>query len=203
MRALDIHADVVVFLVEEDPGEADYLYDLKRLMSFSGNRLRKKHNQLRQFGREFEGRFTVSPLTEAGLGPVLALARKLNDFQEPSDGIDEENLALNRLEAEFGDPDLELRGIVLTIDGAVAGFSIYSPLGEGVADIHFEKASRDFRNAGTAVTCALVRTLVQQGFTMMNREQDLNDAGLRQAKRSWEPVALHRRGNLILQQAPQ
>ena len=186
------------FTVENDPGEADYLYDLAHLVALSGSRLRKKHNQIRQFEREFAGRFRFTPLNTGNLGAVLRLARELNSLQEPSGSIAEENLALDRLETEFADPALELRGIVLEIDGRTAGFSIYSPLGETVADIHFEKASREFRNSATMLTFALAESLLRQGFTVMNREQDLGDAGLRQAKRSWDPAALYSRGTLAV-----
>lgn len=189
------------FMLKEDPGEADYLYDLSHLAALSGSRLRKKHNQIRQFERDFAGRFQVLPLRRDNLAPVLELARELNRRQEDSGSIAEENLALDRLEAEFDDPDLELRGIVLEVDQAVAGFSIYSPLGETAADIHFEKASREFRNSATMLTFALVETLLKQGFTTMNREQDLGDGGLRQAKHSWDPSELYCRGTLAVRPA--
>mgnify|MGYP000870051493 CR=1 FL=1 len=194
---LDRHPDwEAFFTIEFDPGEADYIYQLDHLIALDGARLRKKHNLIRQFERDCAGRFQVIPVASGNLPEILDFADRLNRMQEPAPGIVEENLALRRLAAEFADPGLALGGIVLMVDRHVAGFSIYSPLSPELADIHFEKADRRIHGSGAKLTYELARSLRSRGFVRMNREQDLNDSGLRQAKHSLDPEYLYRRGNL-------
>ncbi len=183
------------FEVEFDPGEADYIYDLARLNAFAGARLRKKHNLVRQFERDYAGRFRVEKLNGQNLGDLLALARRINSYYSDEGSIAEENRALVRLEQEFGEPTLNLGGIVLYVMDRAAGFSVYSRLCGGLADIHFEKADREFHGSGAMVTAKLVEQLLSENFTAMNREQDLGEPGLRQAKQSLDCDHLYRRGN--------
>ena len=186
------------FALDDDPGDYDYIYDLAHLHSFSGAKLRKRHNQLRQFERNYEGRFDVKKISGDDLAEVCALAAVLSQaYWSDSTGL-EEKLAFDELQNCWDDPALKLAGIALYVDEKLAGFSIYSALNNEIADIHFEKASREYIGCAAKVTAALVDRLLAENYRFMNREQDLNEDGLRQAKRALDPAMYWKRLNIEL-----
>ena len=186
------------FDFEIDPGEADYIYDLAHLASFSGSKLRKRHNQLRQFEREYEGAFRVEKMNRGHMVQVYALAEKLSGAVWTTDSGAEEKLAMQRLELLWDDPNCRLAGVLLYVQDVPAGFSIYSPISPGIADIHFEKADHAFTGSGAKLTAGLTGQLLAENFRYMNREQDLNVEGLRRAKRSLDPEHCFERASITL-----
>jgi hypothetical protein len=81
---------------------------------------------------------------------------------------------------------LNFTGGTICIEGKIEAFSMGERLNENTAVIHIEKANPAFEG--------LYQTLSQMfteqacsGFTYINREQDLGEGGLRQAKLSYHP----------------
>ena len=186
------------FEVEEDPGEFDYIYDLEHLAGFAGARLRKRHNQFKQFERAYEGRYLVRNIAFDDLKHIRRFAAELSIEKWQSESGLEEKLAFERLESVWQEKSSGLAGVMLEVDGKLAGFSIYSPLNKKLADIHFEKADRRYCGCGVKLTRALVEELLNKGFRQMNREQDLNIEGLRRAKQALDPEYFYRRFTLKL-----
>ena len=184
-------AELMTF--ENDPGEADYIYSLEHLQSFSGSKLRKRHNQLRQFDREYENRWFCREIKAGDLAEIRSLAEKLSQTYWSDDTGLEERLAFDRLPEVWNLPSVGLSGIVLYVDDHIAGFSIYSPLTDNMVDVHIEKADHAYRGCGAKLTSELVNTLLRKGFCYMNREQDLNLDGLRRAKCALDPDHLFER----------
>lgn len=181
-----------------DPGEADYIYDLAHLATFSGSKLRKRHNQVRQFEREYEGCYQVKEIQFSDLDKIIDFARTQSGAMWDSASGNEEKLALGRLKELWNNPDTALAGIVLETDGILSGFSIYSPLTAGTVDIHFEKADHTYRGCGAKLTAALVEHLLNKNYAFMNREQDLNEPGLRRAKEALDPACKFERASIHL-----
>ena len=182
-----------IFNLELDPGEADYIYTLEHLQSFSGSKLRKRHNQVRQFDREYENCWKVESITFDMLDEIIEFAaRQSSGYWSEDTGL-EECLAFGRLKSVWQMPSAGLAGIALYVKNSLAGFSIYSSLNRTLADIHFEKADHSFRGCGAKLTSLLVDDLLKNGYTYMNREQDLNDVGLRRAKQALDPDHLWNR----------
>lgn len=181
-----------------DPGESDYIYDLAHLASFSGSRLRKRHNQVRQFDREYSDSWCVAAITAEDLDEIIAFARSLSSPMWQTDTGREEKLAFGRLPELWGNADAGLAGIQLRVDGKLAGISIYSPLMKNMADIHFEKADHAYRGCGSKLTSLLVEHLLHNSYNFMNREQDLNEPGLRHAKAALDPARKYERMTIRL-----
>ena len=178
---------------DDDPGDYDYIYDTEHLCSFSGSKLRKRHNQVRQFDRAYENVFAVKKIVPESLPEILVLAERLSrEYWADSSGA-EERLAFSKLSSLWSVPELQLDGIALYVQGTLVGFSIYSLLNKQLADIHFEKADRNYSGCGAKVTAVLAEYLKKQDCRFMNREQDLNEPGLRRAKEALDPDHLYRR----------
>ena len=171
-----------------DPGEADYIYDLEHLASFRGSKLRKRHNQVRQFEREYEERYRVKNIEFDHLDLIINFARNQSGSMWDSPSGTEEKLAFGRLKELWHNADAALAGIMLEVDDVPVGFSIYSPLTADTVDVHFEKADHAYRGCGAKLTAALVEHLLDRKYRFMNREQDLNEPGLRRAKEALDPV---------------
>lgn len=171
-----------------DPGEADYIYDLVHLASFRGSKLRKRHNQVRQFEREYEGCYQVKEIRFSDLDSIIDFARTQSGSMWDSPSGTEEKLAFGRLKELWGNEDTALAGIRLEVEDVLVGFSIYSPLVADTVDIHFEKADHAYRGCGAKLTASLVEHLLDRNYRFMNREQDLNEPGLRRAKEALDPV---------------
>ena len=184
------------FTVVHDDGADDYLYDLEQQAALAGPLLRKKRNLVRQFERAFpDARFDV--VAEPDVPEVVQLATALNRKLHQCDFLGEEEGALAAVSKYFA--PLGMGGVVLRLgDGTPVGFSLFSRMADGVTfDIHFEKADHSVKGAPQTLTAKLAAHLVSLGGKSMNREQDMGEPGLRQAKRSLDPCGMVERVRLI------
>ena len=85
--------------------------------------------------------------------------------------------------------ELGLEGVVIFVNGAVAAFSLGERLNKDTAVCHFEKADPFMEGLNQLVNREFARLLFQD-CRYLNREQDLGDVGLRNAKLSYHPVDL-------------
>ena len=199
----DVPADYAVqpeigryFYVVKDDGADDYLYDLEQQAALAGPLLRKKRNLVRQFERAFpDARLAI--VAEKDVPEVVQLAAALNRRLHQCDFLGEEEGALAAAERYFA--PLGMGGVVLRLgDGTPVGFSLFSRMADGVTfDIHFEKADHTVKGAPQTLTAKLAAHLAALGGKIMNREQDMGEPGLRQAKRSLDPCGMIERVRLI------
>lgn len=184
------------FTVAHDDGADDYLYDLAQQAALAGPLLRKKRNLVRQFERAYpDARLDI--VAEKDVPEVVQLATALNRKLHQCDFLGEEEGALAAVERYFA--PLGMGGVVLRLgDGTPVGFSLFSRMADGVTfDIHFEKADHSVKGAPQTLTAKLAAHLAALGGKTMNREQDMGEPGLRQAKRSLDPCGMVERVRLI------
>jgi hypothetical protein len=72
---------------------------------------------------------------------------------------------------------------------------VAEPLPTDTLVIHFEKGMGSYKGVYQAMNQQFLAT--QTGFTLVNREQDLGNEGLRKAKLSYNPVAFVRKYELL------
>ncbi len=178
------------FNMESDEGTFDYLYELEHLATLSGPLLRKKRNLVRQFERNTPDA-AFADIGPENLETALQLARELNRKLHSCPFLEEEDAALAAVREHFS--ALEMGGLLLFAGGCPVGFSLYSRLNADTWDIHFEKADHTIKGAPQALTAELAKRLLARGGRLMNREQDMGEPGLRQAKRSLDPCGFVRR----------
>ncbi len=188
---LDRHPDCdQYFDLEYDEGAIDYLYSVEKIATFSGPKLRKKHNLVKQFQTNWPYA-EVRKITEEELPVVAQLAKDLNSRLPDCEFLEEENLAMSYAWKHF--EELGLSGIILYAEpGYPAGFSIFSMISPDTADIHFEKADHTTKGAPQTLTWQLAIALRNKA-KFMNREQDMNEEALRHAKRSLDPERFFKR----------
>ena len=68
----------------------------------------------------------------------------------------------------------------------MVAYTLAEPVDEETVAIRFEKASPHFRDAYQAVNRLFLERACG-GFTWVNREEDMGDPGMREAKMSYRP----------------
>jgi hypothetical protein len=167
------------FEVTEDRDNFDYLYLREHLATLAGRSLQKKRNLVHHFARENVSR--TEPLSPARIADALtvleawrAQARDLADYAPARD-------ALVHLE-EFG-----LQGRITYVADQPAAYALGEPAAAGsMFVVHYEKTIPDIKGLYQFINMDLARSLPAH-ITLINREQDLGDPGLRQAKLTYRP----------------
>ncbi len=168
------------FSVVEDRDNFDYLYLRQELAELTGRKFQKKRNLLKAFLNNYhcEGR----PLLNQYLDDALAI---LAAWRSEHDSVGDYVAAREALEKC---EELQLCGGIYYIDGKPAAYSLGEELACGTSFvIHFEKARQEYKGIYQYINQAFA-SILPDFYTSLNREQDLGDEGLRQAKHSYRPV---------------
>ena len=172
------------FDITLDIDNGDYIYLSQKMVDLQGNKLHKKRNQINQFLSLYPDHASL-PLQPSDLGACLELSEKWCRQRNCRElEFDHETSALKRALLHFG--ELDLQGVKILHAGRLIAFSIHSPLNGNMADVHFEKFDPEIKGIGQAINWETAKSLAGK-FKYINREQDLGLAGLRQAKRSYDP----------------
>ncbi|BCS96055.1 hypothetical protein DSLASN_16870 [Desulfoluna limicola] len=180
-----------LFTIREQTDYEDYVYRKEDLAELKGNKFSKKRNLINQFSREYveAGRVSVEALTPANADECKALLAYWWSLRSPDAHTDED--ALGEKVACTSGLDLigtlkELRGILLRIDGHVKAFGMATDLTEEMADFNFEKADPTIKGLYQFFDRQCARMLFNS-TPFINKECDMDDPGLRHAKRSYHP----------------
>lgn len=167
-------------------GDWDYLYEIKDLVQLKGNRFHKKKNLLNQFLRKYD--FLYLPLTAQESTHALSLQEDWCQWRdcEAQDALAAENRVIQKL---FRDWD-QLEGIgggALQVGNRLIAYTIAEALTPEMLVIHIEKGDPAFKGAYQAIN-QIHLDREGQSYKWVNREQDLDDEGLRKAKLSYHPM---------------
>jgi len=170
------------YSIWEDRDNFDYLYRREDLMSLSGRKFHRKKNLVNLFLRN--NTRTAKPLLVEYAGDALRILEAWRQQQEKAGDYEAAREALEKME------QLQLCGGIFYVNDEPAAYSLGEELARGRMWVtHFEKAIDEKRYKGLYqyVNQAFVSVLPQK-YEMINREQDLGDPGLRQAKESYRPA---------------
>jgi hypothetical protein len=170
------------YAASEDKDNFDYLYSRKDLVNLTGRKFHKKKNLLNIFVRNNECQ--AKPLLEEYRDDALEILQKWkrqhddpNDFLAAKEAL--ENMWL-----------LQLCGGIFYIDGQPVAYCLGEELALGKSFvINFEKAvlSEELKGIYQYINQAFASILPEK-YETINRQQDLGDPGMRQAKLSYQPV---------------
>lgn len=177
------------FTAAEQPGYADYIYSTQDLARLAGHKYSKKRNLVAQFNRAAAAGLKVSlePVAAANGQECLQLLDKWS--HDPDTGANGELLACERKAIgralKYWDR-LELRGLLVRLDGAIAGFALGSPLGPDGCVLNFEKAMDGVKGLYQFLDQEFAKSL-PPSCAFVNKESDLGKPGLAKAKDSYYP----------------
>ncbi|MDR0443967.1 MAG: phosphatidylglycerol lysyltransferase domain-containing protein [Treponema sp.] len=167
-------------IVEEDRNNFDYLYCRKDLAELSGKKYHKKKNHVNQFLHMYPEHEKKTMSAELVPAAVEILDQWRKDKGEDGD-YNAAREALDKFDS------LTLRGEIYFIGGKPAGYCLGESIARGrMFAIHFEKAIDEYKGIYQFMNQAFASAL-PGFFTWINREQDIGDEGLRQAKMTYRP----------------
>ena len=183
------------YRVWEDRDNFDYLFRRDDLATLSGRKLHRKKNLVNVFLRN--NQCVAKPLLAEYADDALRILERWRQQQEAPGDYDAAREALENMEA------LQLCGGIFAVNDEPVAYTLGEELARGTMFVvHFEKAVLREKHRGLYqyVNQAFAAVLPEK-YELINREQDLSDPGLRQAKGSYRPVGFVKKYKASLQSA--
>ncbi|GAB1475781.1 DUF2156 domain-containing protein [Bacillota bacterium] len=175
------------FIFLEDRANYDYVYLTKDLIKLSGRKYHAKRNHLNHFLSHYD--YEYRPMTSDMAEEAMNFIRQFNMRKEASD-YEKGLLLLEENAMEDVLKNLERGGYLsgaIFIGGEMQALSIGGPLGSKTVTVHVEKANTDYRGSYQAINNEFCRHMAPH-VKYINREEDMDIMGLREAKLSYRPV---------------
>lgn len=185
---------------EEDRGQWEYLYTQEELADLPGNRFHKKRNHYNSYIKNY-GEPDYHDLDDRMIEDVLAVQDDWCQWHECEDSpsLRAENEAINRVLSHWNS-FRNLVGGSLYVDGKMVAFSVGENLDGTSLGVHYEKGLSGFKGVYQTINCTFARR-AGTGFTYINRAQDLDEEGLRQAKMTYMPTDFLRKYKVRIRKA--
>lgn len=170
----------------EDRGNFDYLYLRTDLAELPGKKYHKKRNLVNAFHAAYSS-WEEKPMSEE----LIPAAKEILDKWRTEKGFDGDYIAATEALENF--EGLYQKGMVYFVEGRPAAWCLGEPLAQNsMFAVHFEKALEEFKGIYQFVNQAFAASL-PANYIHINREQDLGDEGLRQAKMTYRPCGFVRK----------
>lgn len=170
---------------------SDYLYEAEPLATLSGKKYSKKRNHVNRFLSDNPGA-AIHTIEPEDVPRILEAFYKWDNAEELDEltAVEERDMTVNVMQHLDRLPSFE--GTYLDDGrGNIVAFTIGEIIGDTLYD-HIEKMDHEVSGAGVAVFNLFVKMMLEKhsGLRYVNREEDVGDPGLRQAKLSYHPAAI-------------
>ncbi len=188
-RFLEENPDFVSsFSIEEDRAASNYLYSAKELAQLRGRKYSKKRNLISQAKGLYY--WTCRPLTASLVDCCHQVLDAIMQEERPVlEGMLKREWAALECTLQYFD-EFEQQGLLISVDGRPVAFSIYEAIKPTTVAIHFERALRSYKGLYQVINWETAKVIAAEGFEFINREEDLGDPGLRDAKLSYHPIRI-------------
>lgn len=173
--------------VIEDRGHWEYLYNQSDLANLPGKNYHKKKNHYTGYVKEY-GEPNYISLNNAMVEDVLGLQDEWCQWHEceASNSLRAENEAINQVLSHWN-MFHGLLGGALYINERIVAFSVGEQLDQTTIGVHYEKGLNGYKGIYQAINKEFA-SRTASNFTLINRAQDVDEEGLRQAKMSYHPA---------------
>jgi hypothetical protein len=182
--------------IKETRGQWDYLYDVEELTQLKGNRFHKKKNLVNQFKRRYD--YIYRPFDEGMIDRALALQADWCTWKdcEANEILTMENRVIEKI-LTHGSNFEQLIGGALFVEDELVSYTIAEVVFNRYLVIHFEKGNPAVKGSYQAINQMFLEHS-GQGYLRVNREQDIDDPGLRKAKLSYNPVDFIKKNSVYI-----
>ncbi len=185
------------FITERSDRTADYVYEGDALRELPGRKYGSKRNHISQFLRQYPD-YEIVPV---GMENRDECRRLIDEWCKERGCTCEspescERQACNEM-LDIWD-HLDMKGILLRINGRYEAFTIGERLNDETAVIRYEKGNGEIHGIYTVLN----RNFLQRDWgtvAFVNREEDMGMEGLRKAKQSYHPCRMVDKYTLFLQ----
>lgn len=181
------------FTIEPQDEYADYVYHARDLAELGGSRYAKKRNLIKQFMNSHvdDGRVELAPIKGENAEECADFveewcAERDCDADPDNDLACEKQAILNTL-AHID--DLDVRGMLLRVDGELSALAVAADLTATMGVLHFEKAFSHIKGLYQYFDQQCAQRLFN-GHVFINKESDMGVPGLAKAKKSYHPAML-------------
>ncbi len=170
---------------EADRNNWDYVYEKSKLIELSGRKLYLKRRWLKKFLEQYPD-FQFHLISEEWVETCRALQIEWCDMSECRlhEDLMEEQRAITEALDHYA--ELKFRGGLLSLQGKSIAYTFGELLNPNTVVIHIEKALKKYEGAYQAINNFFCKSCCENAI-FINREQDIGELGLRQAKDSYVP----------------
>lgn len=176
------------FAVAEDRAVSNYIYSAQALAQLPGRKYSKKRNLISQASNQYS--WTCRPIEAALVNDCFSVLESILDEEKPVvEGM--LKMELSALECTLRNFEkFRQQGLLISVNGRPVAFSIYESISPTTVAIHFERALRSYKGLYQVINCETAKIIAAQGYEFINREEDLGNEGLRDAKMSYHPIEI-------------
>jgi len=187
-----IDPDTALWMRETCPGinlvpdrnHYEYVYRSADLAELPGKNYLTIRHQVNKFRKNCT--HVVEPITKGNWAEVKRFLIEWCEWK----GCESDQVLAHEKEAVFFAIDhldeLPLQGLIIRVFSRIGAMSLFEPLNNDTALVHFEKGLPDCEGIYKAINAETAARLVDK-FAFINRESDLGVAGLREAKLRYHP----------------
>lgn len=177
--------------LEEEREQWEYVYSVQELISLKGSQFAHKRNRVRAFVSSFE--WDYLPMLPEDFPAVMEFQERWRAQRDRTMAAEEvvslydEDLAIRAALERW--EDFPFLGGILKVEDEIVAYTIAEELDAQTLDIRFEKALGEYTGSYQAINQLFLKN---QGtsYTWVNREEDMGEPGLRNAKLSYNPVRM-------------
>lgn len=183
--------------ITELPDWGDYLYNAVDLATLVGHRFNKKRNRVNKFKSTYPD-YRYEMITSQNLPEITAFFETYKqEYQKDSLLFTYEESKVVQVLHEY--EELKFEGGALRVSGQIVAFSIGEVIGDTLI-VHIEKARKEVAGVYEAINQFYSAQMAEKHpeVKYINREDDAGDAGLREAKLSYNPETILKKYNISL-----
>ena len=177
------------FTLESD--QSEYVYAVKDLISLKGKAYAHKRNRVRAFLDGYE--WDYYELTPDFFDEVLEFQERwrvhrnetMNDEEAAS--LYDEDIAIRNAFEKWN--EFRFSGGIIKVDEKIIAYTITEELDEKNLDVRFEKAFSEYAGSYQAINYMFMKNHGYK-YEWANREEDMGEPGLREAKMSYNPAMM-------------
>ena len=177
------------FTLERD--QSEYVYAVKDLISLKGKAYAHKRNRVRAFLDGYE--WDYYELTPEYFDEVLEFQERWRVHrdetmtEEESESLLDEDQAIRNALKTWN--DFKFSGGIIKVDDRIIAYTIAEELDDKNLDVRFEKAFPEYTGSYQAINYMFMKNYGYK-YEFANREEDMGEPGLREAKMSYNPVKM-------------
>ena len=174
-----------------DRDQAEYVYSVKDLIALKGKAFAHKRNRVRAFLDGYE--WDYEELTPELFCEVMdfqerwRIHREGTMTQEEAESLDAEDQAIRNALEKWN--MFYFSGGLLRVDGNIIAYTLAQELDPQNIDIMFEKAFPEYAGSYQAINYMFLKNYGHK-YEYVNREEDMGEPGLREAKESYNPIMM-------------
>ena len=175
----------------EDRDQHEYVYAVKDMIALKGKSYAHKRNRVRAFLDGYE--WDYYELKPEFFDEVIDFQEKWRLHREDTmtddeaASLDDEDIAIKNDLEHWN--DFKFSGGILKVDGKIIAYTLAEELDPQNLDVRFEKAFAEYAGSYQAINYMFLKNQASQ-YQWVNREEDMGEPGLREAKMSYNPAMM-------------